>query len=87
MQSMADRYAYLSFIGLFIMVCWVRRSRASPKDVTPLAMRAMASSMLLALSVVTYRQIGYWRDNVTLWTHALRVTDRNWLAENISHAR
>ncbi len=21
-QSMADRYAYLPFIGLFIMVCW-----------------------------------------------------------------
>jgi tetratricopeptide (TPR) repeat protein len=38
--------------------------------------------VLLALSAVSYRQVGYWQDNVTLWSHALQVTDRNWLAEN-----
>ena len=38
--------------------------------------------MLLALGAVAYRQVGYWRDNVTLWSHAVQVTDGNFLAEN-----
>jgi tetratricopeptide (TPR) repeat protein len=33
------------------------------------------------MSLVTYHQLGYWRDNVTLWTHTLEVTERNWVAE------
>ena len=38
--------------------------------------------MLLALAAVTHRQIGYWSDSATLWSHTLQVTKRNWLAEN-----
>ena len=39
--------------------------------------------VLLALSVRSYRQIGYWADNMTLWTHALDVTSGNCMANNI----
>ena len=31
--------------------------------------------------MITERQVGYWRDSVTLWTHTLQVTHRNWVAE------
>jgi tetratricopeptide (TPR) repeat protein len=36
----------------------------------------------MALAVTAYRQVGYWQDNVTLWSHTLEVTDGNFLAEN-----
>ncbi len=45
-------------------------------------LRAVSAAVLLALGLVAYRQLGYWRDNVTLWSHALAVTDGNFLAEN-----
>jgi hypothetical protein len=37
---------------------------------------------LVALAIVTHRQITYWGDNVTLWTHTVQVTSGNWIAEN-----
>ncbi|MGC2109371.1 MAG: tetratricopeptide repeat protein [Candidatus Korobacteraceae bacterium] len=81
-QGMADRYAYLSFLGLFLMVCWGVADWAPAQHLPASILPAVSVVALLALSAVTYRQVGYWRDNVTLWTHALQVTDRNWLAEN-----
>ena len=41
-----------------------------------------AVCVLLALSLVTYRQLGYWSSNYDLWTHALAVTDRNFIAQD-----
>jgi hypothetical protein len=80
-QSMADRYAYLPLLGLFIMVCWGVADWAQARHL-PIALLPVASLAVLAgLALVTYRQIGYWADNVTLWSHTLQVTDRNWVAE------
>lgn len=80
-QAMADRYAYVSFIGLFLMVCWGVADWAAERHV-PKALLPLASvAALLALSVVTYRQIGYWSSDVTLWAHSAEVTTGNWKAE------
>ncbi len=80
-QGMADRYAYVSFIGLFIMICWgvadCSRSLHWPRALLP----ATTVAALLVLSVLSYRQIGYWSDDLTLWTHCTEVTERNWKAE------
>jgi len=81
-QGIADRYAYLPFIGLFIMISWGVAGWAERKRVSPVLLRGVSIVALLALTIVSYRQIGYWRDNVTLWSHALEVTDGNFLAEN-----
>ncbi len=32
--------------------------------------------------MVTYRQVGYWGDNVTIWAHTAQVTDGNFFAES-----
>jgi Flp pilus assembly protein TadD len=81
-QAMADRYAYLPFIGLFIASCWVLADW-SLRTHTPVAWQAGVSvAVLLALATVTHRQIDFWRDNVRLWTHTLQVTRGNYLAED-----
>ena len=36
----------------------------------------------LALAFTTYRQIGYWQSNDALWSHALAVTENNFVAED-----
>jgi tetratricopeptide (TPR) repeat protein len=82
-QAMADRYAYLSFVGLFIFVCWAVADFAEERQLSPVWLRAVSVAGLLLLSVLTYRQIGFWADNLTLWSHTLEVTEGNYLAENI----
>ncbi len=92
-QAMADRYAYLPFLGLFIMMCWgVTDFQPSARTTDPSwdeegqtssAWLAVASlAMLLALAAVAHRQLWYWRDSEALWTHATEVTDGNWMAED-----
>jgi protein O-mannosyl-transferase len=96
-QGMADRYAYLPFIGLFIMLCWgvpdlssnwhtshslEAQHPARNHRISVVWQAAVCIAVLLALAVVTHRQIGFWNDDLTLWTHALQVTRRNCTAED-----
>ncbi len=82
-QAMADRYAYQSFLGLFILACWGvadwARRRQLPKAVLP----GVSVAVLVILALLSHRQIGYWQDNLTLWTHTLQVTPNNWVAHDV----
>lgn len=77
-QAMADRYAYIPSIGLFLAVVWTvdglgRQHRA--------LLAAAAGVVILALAALTRTQIGYWADSATLFRHALAATDDgNYLA-------
>jgi protein O-mannosyl-transferase len=81
-QAMADRYAYLPCIGLFLMICWLAADWADRQRVAKVWVGGVGVAVLLALAFVTHQQIGYWDDNITLWTHALQVTRNNWVAED-----
>jgi hypothetical protein len=81
-QAMADRYAYLPFIGLFIMVCWGLADWAEQEHFSAALLAGVSVVVLVALSVVAYRQLGYWSDNVILWTHIVAVTPPNYIAQD-----
>jgi tetratricopeptide (TPR) repeat protein len=83
-QAMADRYSYVPSIGLLLMVVWgvaeltLRRARRT------WILSGLAAAAVASCCVLTVRQIGWWKDEETLWTHALAVTGRNQLAnENL----
>jgi protein O-mannosyl-transferase len=73
-QAMADRYAYLPFVGLFILTVWGVVECARRWRISSAWLAAGAMVVLAALSALTYRQIGYWHDSETLWLHALQVS-------------
>jgi protein O-mannosyl-transferase len=73
-QAMADRYAYQSFIGLFLIVSWGAAELTAAGKLSRAPLAPVAVSVVLVLSVLTYRQVGYWHDAITLWSHALQVT-------------
>ncbi len=78
-QARADRYTYLPQIGLCIMVAWGIRQAA----VSRVARRWALVGALAALAVLTglaYRQTTFWRDDRTLWEHALDCTEDNFAA-------
>jgi protein O-mannosyl-transferase len=81
-QAMADRYAYLPFIGVFIMVCWGLADWAQQRKVSAAVLAGASVVVLTALSVVAYRQLNYWGDNVVLWTHIIEVTPPNYIAQD-----
>jgi protein O-mannosyl-transferase len=81
-QAMADRYAYIPLVGIFVMIAWGAADLADARQIGLGARIIPAACVLLALSVATYRQLGYWSSNYDLWTHTLAVTPRNFVAEN-----
>jgi protein O-mannosyl-transferase len=79
--AMADRYAYIPLIGIFVMVAFGAADFAESKrfgfwPAIP------AVTVLLALAVVTHLQIDYWKTNRELWSHTLAVTRNNFIAED-----
>jgi protein O-mannosyl-transferase len=81
-QAMADRYAYIPLIGIFVMIAWGSTDLADSMQLGLTARIVPAACILLAFSFTTHRQLGYWSSNYDLWTHALAVTDRNFIAQN-----
>jgi Flp pilus assembly protein TadD len=81
-QAMADRYAYLPFVGLFIMICWSVADWAAQTRLSPMLLRGVSVAILMALALVAHRQVSFWNDHITLWSHVLEVTTDNWVAEN-----
>ena len=81
-QAMADRYAYLPMIGLFVMLAWPIGEAVEKNPILKPWVAAPAVLVLVALGGLTYRQLGYWHDGERLWRYALSVTDRNYLAHD-----
>jgi tetratricopeptide (TPR) repeat protein len=74
-QAMADRYAYVPLLGIFVMGAWVAFEWLTGSK---LLLRIGACAiLLLPLALVTVNQIGYWKNSVTVWTQAQRVTPDN----------
>ncbi|HUI85212.1 MAG TPA: hypothetical protein VL240_13365 [Candidatus Binatia bacterium] len=82
-QAMADRYAYLPMVGLFLAVSWGVADWAARWRSSKAWVPAGAIVVLLLLSMATRRQLGYWSDDLTLWRHTAAVTRNNWMAENM----
>jgi len=81
-QAMADRYAYVPFIGLFIMLTWgafdVLKKYFSSRITLIIAL-----SIIVGLTIVAKRQVQYWQNTLTLFNHDLTVTRNNSVAHSI----
>jgi len=81
-QAMADRYAYLPCIGLFLLVSWLVADWSERWHMAPASLEVASFAVILALAFVAHRQIGYWRSSFALWSRSLQVTHANNEAEN-----
>jgi tetratricopeptide (TPR) repeat protein len=77
-QSMADRYTYIPLIGLFIMVAWGVPDLLKKWNHRKEILLTLSALSILSLSIITWAQVGYWHDSITLYDHTLKVTDYNW---------
>jgi protein O-mannosyl-transferase len=81
-QSMADRYAYIPLIGVFVMVVFAASDLAQHWKLNPAWSAVPAVVILLALSWTARRQLGYWDSGIDLWTHTLAVNPDNFIAHD-----
>jgi tetratricopeptide (TPR) repeat protein len=80
-QAMADRYSYVPLIGVFVMVSWCAVELTRQWRWQGLALALPAAMILAGCFVCTRLQVACWRNNLTLFSHTLRVTENNPVAE------
>jgi hypothetical protein len=76
-QAMADRYTYIPYIGLFVLVCWSAEALAGGCKVPKVFMASAALCLIATLLVSMHMQTLYWRNTETLFRHAVEVTGDN----------
>lgn len=82
-QAMADRYTYLPLVGIFIGLTWgvPQMLVHVPGRITVLC--TLSCAIVIMFTFLSFRQSGFWKNDMTLFTHAVEVTDGNWLAHSI----
>jgi len=81
-QAMADRYTYIPLIGLFIIIAWGAFDFLKKWHYHPTILIPSAISIICVLAVCTFLQLGYWQNGITLFEHAIKVTNKNCVAHN-----
>ncbi len=75
-QSMADRYSYISGLGVLLVIAWGIPELTGYFRIGLVASATMAG--IIALCAATRQQVGYWKDSETLFRHALAVSEDNY---------
>ena len=76
-HARADRYTYLSQIGLYIALVWGAMRLGASWPARRWVFGIGSALVLAALMACTWRQTGYWQDSKTLWEHALACDPKN----------
>ena len=80
--AMADRFAYLPAIGLFIIVAWGISGLAENWHSKKKLISAAAAGAIILLMTAAWVQVGFWQNSLTLFKHAIEVTENNYMAHN-----
>jgi tetratricopeptide (TPR) repeat protein len=81
-QAMANRYMYLSMLGLLIIIAMAGKDIIAklPKLKTIAAITGVTA--VLSLLILAQMQVRHWRNSITLFEYALSVTEDNAITEN-----
>jgi tetratricopeptide (TPR) repeat protein len=82
LQARADRYLYISIIGILVAVVWGAADFARVLKLSPSWPALLAGFAAVALSLATLHQVTLWRNSETLWKYTLSVTHDNFMAED-----
>jgi tetratricopeptide (TPR) repeat protein len=72
--SRADRYTYLPQIGLLIAVVWLAAALTRNRAVLQRSLAVVAGVAIVTSVGLCFRQVSYWRDPITLFTHTVKVS-------------
>jgi protein O-mannosyl-transferase len=81
-QTRADRYTYIPLIGLFIAVAWGVPELMKEWRYRKKVLASLSALILLYFFALTWTQVGYWKNSISLFDYTLRVTNRNSIMHN-----
>ena len=81
-QAMADRYTYIPLIGLFIIFTWGVSDLLKKWHCRKPFFGIFATIILTALISNTFFQLRYWKNSITLFENAVKVTKNNYKSQN-----
>ncbi|MHC4258833.1 MAG: tetratricopeptide repeat protein [Planctomycetota bacterium] len=79
-SSYADRFTYIPYIGLFIMIAWGVAGFVSRWAYRKVVLGVSMVIVLTVMGIRAHRQVGFWNNSVMLFSHALEVSPYNCLA-------
>ncbi|MEN6422861.1 MAG: tetratricopeptide repeat protein [Smithella sp.] len=81
-HAMADRYTYLPLTGIGIIVAWGLPVFFQNRNTRKRIMLSSAIAFLTILTILSWKQCSYWKNDQKLFNHALGVTNGNFMAYN-----
>ena len=83
LQARADRYTYIPYIGLFLMLAWGLPQLLSKFPQRKIVLGVSMVIVLTVLGICAHRQTSYWKNGITLFSHTVEVVPQNnWIAYN-----
>lgn len=84
--EMADRWAYIPFIGLAVCSAWSLPDKAGlPKGIKQLVAVGVPVIVIIVLGITAKQQTRHWKNSISLFRHALSITGYHYLAhQNIA---
>ena len=77
-QAMADRYAYVPLIGIFIIIAWGLPDLLQNYPFRKKLLSILSGIFFSVLITLTSVQLQYWENSVKLFEHAIEVTDKKY---------
>jgi hypothetical protein len=81
-QAMADRYMYIPSVGVLVLTIWGAYELTRGWRYHEIALALAGSAAIILCLALTRQQLGYWQDSETLFRHALKVTENNYVAHD-----
>jgi tetratricopeptide (TPR) repeat protein len=81
-HAMADRYTYIPLIGIFIAAAWGVNDLAEGKPWGKAALAVTTGAVVGALMILSWVQVGHWKDSVRLFEYVVKASPGNALAHN-----
>jgi len=81
----ADRYAYLPLIGIFVIIAWGVPELLKEWHYRKNVLKASAGILILTLMPITWIQVSHWKSSITVFKHAIKVTDKKYPGFSVAH--
>jgi hypothetical protein len=81
----ADRYTYLPLIGIFIIVAWGLPELMAKWRHKKKILSVSVGILILTLIPITWTQVSHWKNSITIFKHAIKVTDKKYPSFALVH--
>ena len=81
--EMADRYAYITSIGILQAVIWGVPHLTARWSISTKIYAALMPCLIFSCMAITWHQVGYWKNSIKLFQRVVTATIDNYVAHNI----